>query len=223
MKTLFTMTSIFFMLVNTPSAQAQSDVSGSYTITRGVNTDNGDEYKGKVSLQLQGANVYHAFWDAGEDSEYQGVGFRVGNILGLGWSPNPNYGLTIYRVDGGRLRGTWFSNSTVKVHGREILKGSPELHGTYEIVEAYGADGGPEYSGTVGIRKLDDVYHLTWWIGNETFTGVGLLKGDLFIVGWSSGILDGVTYYEIKGNELLGRWATSNDTTSGVENLMRTK
>jgi hypothetical protein len=105
-------------------------------------------------------------------------------------------------VDGGRLRGTWISNSTVKVHGRETLA---------------------PYSGTVGIRKLDDVYHLTWWIGNEKYTGAGLLKGDLFIVGWSSGLLDGVTYYEIKGNELLGRWATSNDTTSGVENLIRTK
>jgi hypothetical protein len=220
MRIFFVIVSIFFTLVNAPAAQAQSDLSGSYTITRGVNTNNGDEYKGKVSLHHQGGNVYHAFWDG---EEYEGVGFRVGNILGLGWSPNPDYGLTIYKVDGGLLRGNWISNSTIKVLGTEILKGPPGLHGTYDIVEASGADGGPAYSGTVGIRKLDDVYHLTWWIGNEEYTGAGLLKGDLFIVGWSSGLLDGVTYYEIKGNELLGRWATSNDKTSGVENMIRTK
>jgi hypothetical protein len=211
--------SILCLLPVAGIARAQNDVSGTYTISKGVNTNNGGEYKGEVWLEHQGGNVYHAVWDAGEDSEYHGVGFKVGNILGLGWSPNEDYGLTIYKVNGGLLKGNWISNSTIKVLGTEILEGPPELHGTYDIVEATGADGGGAYSGTVGIRKLDDVYELTWWIGNEEYKGVGLLKGDLFIVGWSTGLLSGVTYYEIKGRELLGRWASAGARISGVENL----
>ena len=214
---------MLFLIQGSWTAQAGEDLTGVYVISRGINATDGSTYTGKVAIQHHKDNMYAIVWDEGVSSNNEGIGLAVDNLLCTGWSNNDDYGVTVYKVQGGRLYGTSISHGTNETPGTEVLEGPPELHGTYEIVSAHGSDDGVEYSGTVGIQKTGEVYQLRWWIGNYTYTGVGLLKGDLFIVGWSAGLLEGVNYYEIKGHELLGRWATSGTsaTTAGVENLVR--
>lgn len=221
MRKIFLLTmSILFLLQGVSTAQAQH-LPGIYFISRGINPNNGTEYTGKVAIQFRKDNVYSAQWRVSDSGEYQGIGFLIGETFYVGWSYDPGYTVMVYKVDGGRLHGTFISDSTVAEPGLEELEGPPGLHGTYEIVKAYGSDDGLEYSGTVGIRKTDETYQVTWWIGNAEYKGVGLLKGDLFIV--SSGTSVGVSYYDIKGNELFGRWALSDARIPGVENLERKK
>lgn len=181
--------------------------------------DNGPTYTGRVKVEYRGDNVYYVYWNIPGSSEYRGVGLLDHQTLCVGWSSSPGYGVVIYKVADGRLYGNWLADNTEWDLGMEDLEGPAGLDGVYQIVEAYGADMGDEYSGTVEIRPTGEVYNLTWWIGNEVYTGVGLLKGDLLIVGW--GPSAGVVYYDLKDNELLGRWASPGATTAGLENLVR--
>jgi hypothetical protein len=150
-----------------------------------------------------------------------GVGFVEGDTLGVGWSDIPNFGVLIYKVDGGRLSGKWLADSTQEEHGVEVLEGPPGLNGVYEIVKAYGDDSGEEYFGTVEIRPNGAIYNVTWTLGTYVYTGLGLLKGDLFIVGW--GARAGVLYYEKKEGGLTGVWAGQNSQDLGTETLIRLK
>lgn len=208
------------VLAGAAPAQEQH-LPGIYFISHGVNPNNGPEYTGKVAIQYRADNVYSAQWKVSDSGGYQGIGFLIGDTFYVGWSYDPGYTVTVYKVDGGRLYGRFISDGTVAEPGLEELEGPPGLHGRYEIVKAYGSDDGFEYSGTVGIRKTDETYQVTWWIGNAEYKGVGLLKGDYFVV--TSGTSVGVSYYDIKGDELFGRWALSDVRIPGVENLIRKK
>ena len=221
MRKIFLLTmSTLFLFQGVSTAEAQH-LPGIYFISRGVNPNNGTEYTGKVAIQFRGDNVYSAQWKVSDSGEYRGIGFLIGDTFYVGWSYDPGHTVTVYRVDGGRLSGKFISEATAEEPGVEELEGPPGLHGTYKIVKAYGSDGGLEYSGTVGIRKTDETYQVTWWIDNAEYKGVGLLKGNYFIV--SSGTSVGVSCYDIKGDKLFGRWALSDARIPGVENLERKK
>ena len=93
------------------------------------------------------------------------------------------------------------------------------MDGVYNIVDAQYPDEGGTYTGMVDIHPYGDVYRVTWRIGHDTYVGVGLLKGDMFMVGYGSS--GGVVYYEQKGDGLVGRWGVSDNENAGVETLIR--
>ena len=78
-----------------------------------------------------------------------------------------------------------------------------------------GEEGLKPYSGVCTIRKVKGVFVVTWAIGNSSFTGVGLMKGDTFSVGWctENGKARGVNVYLLKGDgSLEGHWVTIPST-----------
>ena len=128
----------------------------------------------------------------------------------------------VYKVNGGRLSGDWITDGTAEFPGKEELEGPPGLNGSYKIVKANGADMGAAYSGTAEIRPTGELYNVTWTVGNnEVYTGVGLLKGDVFIVAWGKGA--GVVYYDLKDDGLIGHSAAPGAQHAGVEDLVRRK
>lgn len=73
--------------------------------------------------------------------------------------------------------------------------------------------GGKEYRGVTVVKRVEDTYIVTWVIGPQSFTGAGILKGDVFSVGWvqeqKGGVLiRGVTLYKVAGKKLTGHWLT---------------
>jgi hypothetical protein len=80
--------------------------------------------------------------------------------------------------------------------------------------ECKGIDGdSKEYSGVVSIRKLSNVYVVSWLIGLTNFVGVGVKDGDTFNVGWAlqgkgGDVQRGVNAYKLADGKLVGKWAT---------------
>lgn len=96
------------------------------------------------------------------------------------------------------------------------------IEGTYDC-KGKGAGGG-EYKGTVAVMKNGDAYNITWTLGSgETYTGVGLLSGDTFSVGYASGDKSwyGVVVYTVKGKTLEGRWAMGGSGAVSTETLTK--
>ncbi|HTL47054.1 MAG TPA: hypothetical protein VL688_03220 [Verrucomicrobiae bacterium] len=210
---------LFGALQQTPAnAQAPLNPAGSYSISHGMGPG-GSEYSGEVEIEDLGDEVFSVGWNTGGGTAYHGIGLHDQNGLAAAWSDADSYGLVIYKVEGGKLYGDWISNTTEFDLGTESLEGPSGLNGVYQIVDAAGEDGGAAYSGTVEIRPSGQIYRLTWHINNIVYTGVGLLRGDFLFVGW--GIGAGVIYYEIKGDELIGRWASQSSDQVGSETLVR--
>lgn len=73
---------------------------------------------------------------------------------------------------------------------------------------------GKYYSGMASIRKVEEVYIVTWIVGSDSVQGVGMRHGDYLSIGWAtpgkSGVIRGVTVYKINSKDkiLNGSWAT---------------
>jgi len=197
-----------------------ANVSGIYKISEAANPEGGDAYTGEVAVDGRGKNVYYIDWKLDGSPAAYGVGLLVGDTLCVGRSPASGYGIVVYKVDGGHLKGDWITDGTAEFPGTENIDGPAGLNGSYQIVEGHGADNAPAYSGSVEIHPTGEVYNVTWTVGNgEVYQGVGLLKGDMFIVAWGTGA--GVIYYDIGDNALSGHWANQGAQKAGVENLVR--
>ncbi len=73
------------------------------------------------------------------------------------------------------------------------------------------ATGQKAYSGVCTIRKARDIFVVTWSINGSSFTGIGLMRGDTFSVGWGmpDGKVSGLNVYKLNSDGTLdGHWAT---------------
>jgi hypothetical protein len=91
------------------------------------------------------------------------------------------YGVVVYQVSGGTLKGQWATAMSPAL-GSEDLEGPPGLNGTYQITKAAGPDG-KSYAGSVTIAPKGDAFAVTWTLPTESYSGVGIQQGDLLIVG----------------------------------------
>jgi hypothetical protein len=68
---------------------------------------------------------------------------------------------------------------------------------------------GQQYEGVVEVKRDGDSYTVSWSIGNgnDTYSGIGLLQGDVFSVAYAGGI-SGIAVYKVEKGKLTGRWAT---------------
>ncbi len=195
-----------------------ADVSGNYRILSASNPGGKGGYSGTVAIAKHG-DLYSVDWTILHTPPYKGVGIVEGQVFGVGWGLGKAYGVAVYKVNGGTLEGKWATSSSGGRAGIENLSGPAGLNGTYKITEGKDGDQGKPYTGTVSITPAGSVYNVTWHIPGNTFSGVGILKDNVFSVGWgTAGKGAGVVVYKV-GSKLDGSWAQPHGTQLGTEVL----
>lgn len=195
-------------------------VAGTYAITSATNPGGAGGYSGTVQLANQGDHVT-LDWTIANAPAFKGVGIVEGSTLGVGWGTGSNYGVAVYRVDGGTLTGKWATFLNQGKVGTENLKGPAGLNGEYQIVAAT-LPSGKAYVGTVTLTPQGSTYAVTWKLPHETYSGVGILRGNVLVVGWGTGGGGaGVVAYGISAGKLDGTWAQPGGNALGTEVLAR--
>ncbi len=92
--------------------------------------------------------------------------------------------------------------------------------GTYAVQGRDAA--GTAYEGAAQLAATGPTtWRVTWRVGGETATGVGIAVGDALIVGYVSGRETGVVIYGMEPNgNLTGVWTQGTDGGVGAETLM---
>jgi hypothetical protein len=80
-----------------------------------------------------------------------------------------------------------------------------DIAGHY-LAQGVGVNGG-KYESEVTIAKAGESYSIVWKFADRSFTGIGILRGDVLSVGWSNDGKAGVVLYTVKGDTLEGKWA----------------
>lgn len=198
-------------------ASAQS-IEGEYRC-HGSDANGGNPYSGTVTLAKDGP-VYAMNWELGKGGDYVGTALLVnGRVLAGAYGGGKPYGLVIYQVNGGVLSGQWLVGGR-KGLGQETIQGAAELGGVYQITSAKNPEG-KDYKGTVTITENGGAYAVNWTLANESYSGVGILHGDLFVVGRGQGANYGAVVYDVENGRLTGEWAAAGSGPLGVEKLVR--
>ncbi len=194
------------------------DMTGNFTVAESANPGGGS-YEGQTIISRRG-DVWDVEWQLSNTPPYSGVGVRHGDVLGIGWGLGADYGVAVYDLKGTRLEGTWATKGSGDAPGTEVLEGPEGLDGVYDIVESTSPGGGKGYSGKVEIHPHGDVFDVTWTVGKSSYSGVGIKKADLLVVGWGdAGKGAGVVLY-VKGDKKLdGVWSGPGETKVGKEVL----
>lgn len=202
-------------------SSAAGGIAGSYQITSASNPGGQGGYTGTVQLAQEGDH-YTIDWSVANSPGYKGVGIVEGSVLGVGWGTGANYGVAVYKVSGGTLTGRWATFMSRGKVGSETLSGPAGLNGEYKIAAATNPANNKSYEGTVRIAPNGSAYSVTWQLPNETYSGVGILSGDVFVVGWGTGGGSaGVVSYGISGGQLNGSWAQPGGSALGTEVLAK--
>lgn len=199
------------------TASTAGDLTGSYEIKSSANPGGGGAYKGKALIaKIAG---YHTIdWTIANSPPYAGVAIATGDKLGVGWGMGGNYGVAVYKIDGGKLSGQWTSKGLSGV-GDEELEGSPSIDGAYKITKSHTPDG-KSYTGSVTIKPTGSTFSIVWSTSAGSYTGVGIKDGDLLVAGWGTGGKGaGAVLYTVKAGTLDGIWATPGGTRLGSEVL----
>lgn len=200
---------------------SQEGLSGIYNITYALNPSNNIPYAGNVYIAKEG-QTYRLLWEFLGSIPYEGVGVVMDNTLCVGWSNlGGGYGVVVYKVAQGSLKGKWTTPALGGLAGIEDLEGPTGLNGVYKIVNSLNPQTNQGYSGSVTINREGEVYLLNWTLTSEAYSGVGILQDDLLIVGWGVGQNVGVVGYQIQDEKLLGRWAIPGVTAMGTEHLSK--
>lgn len=214
---------IFWLLVPMIAGLARAgELDGDYQ-AKGENAD-GKSYTGEVRVRsLGGAEAVLWRLDSGE--AYKGLGLLVDDVLGVAYGGgSANFGVVVYRIEGGRLDGQWTLPTLAKGKaGREVLEGSPELDGAYRIVLGENPDGTTNYDGTVKMQRQGDIYAVAWFTPGPqpTAVGIGIRQNDVLTVAYGASIKGlGVVAYTWNGDQLLGLWS-SGSKRLGQETLTR--
>lgn len=195
-----------------------ADVSGKYKILSAANPGGKGGYAGTVAIEKHG-DMFSVDWTIANTPPYKGVGIVDGQVFGVGWGLGKAYGVAVYKVSGGNLDGKWATSTSQGRAGTEKLSGPSGLNGTYKITDAKDGDSLKPYTGSVTITPAGSVYNVTWNIPGSTYSGVGILEGDVFTVGWGTeGAGAGVVVYKV-GDKLDGKWAQPKGTQVGTEVL----
>ncbi|MBD2464093.1 hypothetical protein H6G89_24120 [Oscillatoria sp. FACHB-1407] len=204
----------------TAALPTSADVTGTWQITEAKGID-GTTYTGQVDIQSLG-DVYRLTWDSSIGS-YKGIGFLVEDQLFVGSGTDvEEYGVGVYRIQpDGTLEGQWTLPSSEGQVGTETAtKSGIGLTGTYQV-QGVNPNNEGDYEGTLEIQQTGDTYQLSWEVGSDVYTGVGLRSGDWLAVSWGEPGSFGVMAFAIADNTMSGRWAVPDETQLGVENLAR--
>lgn len=203
-----------------PGTTGAAAVGGTYTISSASNPGGEGGYEGSVAITQSGA-VYKLTWSISDGSQYKGVGLMEGDVLGVGWGMAAEFGVAVYKVEGGKLTGRW-TTAADSGAGTETLDGPAGLNGSYKITAGSNASDGKPYTGDVTIKPNGATYSVTWKLTDRTFSGVGMLDGSTFVVGWGeAGKGAGAVLYHVSGSKLDGKWAQPAGSALGTEVLSK--
>ena len=214
------LSAVLFLVVFTDTALAEPSVAGTYRAEG--KTANGMAYGGQVGIEPNGKGVRLA-WVLDGGDRYRGLGLQIDNVLGSAyWADDERFngpGIVVYRIDGGKLHGTWLTFGGPEV-GREELVGPASLEGRFEITLGQNPDGS-SYHGHVNIKRRGDTYLFHWYAPGDSYIGNGIRVGDIMVVGYAEGRAPGTVAYCIRDGNLDGVWAYGGDTRLGRETLRR--
>jgi hypothetical protein len=200
--------------------KATADLAGTYSITSAANPGGGGGYQGSVSITPAG-DIYKIAWTIPNSPSYSGVAILEGSTLGVGWGMGAQYGVVVYKINGGKLTGRWATASSGATAGTEVIEGPEGLSGTYNVVSAK-SPSGSSYTGTVTLTPTGGTHSVQWNLSNGSFSGVGIRQGDLLIVGWGeAGKGAGAVSYQVSGSTLTGVWAVPGGSQLGSETIAR--
>ncbi len=198
-----------------------SGLGGMYNISSSTNPGGGGGYTGVVEIAPGAVNTVK--WTLPGSPPYSGVGLQVDNVLGIGWGIGANYGVVVYKLNGGTLDGKWATAATGNFVGTETLTGPEGLNGTYAITAATTPSGGGTYKGNVEIAPTGDTYSVKWTLeSGASYAGVGIKTHGLLVVGWGVSEKNaGTVAYDVSEGKLDGRWAQPGGTALGTEVLKK--
>lgn len=199
------------------------DPAGDYQV-RGETVGKERIYSGALRIKSYGPG-YHLTWLLDQRELYRGTGLYRENVLGaVYWSgriPSPDLAVVIYRIKGGTLEGTWLpADSAYKATGREVLKGSESLAGSYEIAVGENPDGS-SYSGVVQMERRGRIFELRWYMPALTYVGRGVQVGDVLVVGYGSRVAPGIVAYCMTTENGKGLWSYGEAKGIGTEVISR--
>jgi hypothetical protein len=199
------------------------DPSGDYQV-KGEALNKRPIYTGRLRIESRGPG-YDLIWLLGQREIYRGKALYTDNVLAAvywaGGVPTPDLAVGVYRISGGDLTGTWIpATGSVDDSGREVLKGSPMLAGSYEIALGENPDGST-YSGHVEIAHAGRLYELRWYLPDLTYVGRGVRLGDRLVVGYASRGAPGVVAYCMTDDDGKGVWSYGNAKGMGTELISR--
>jgi hypothetical protein len=203
-------------------SQPATKIDGTWRIAEARSGD-GKNYTGTVVIQSVG-QIHTLFWQTSTGNR-SGIAFFEDGRLFVGWGTDEETGsgIVIYKIaQDGTLDGKWTASYTAGEIGTEKATGGTpgKIEGDYQVTGTNPGSSG-RYRGVLNIRKTGETYQLSWAAGTS-FRGVGVRSGDWLVVGWGQNSTRfGVTDYAINGDKANGRWASFNQPSLGVENLVR--
>lgn len=207
--------------VAVPIASSNDPLVGTWHIAQAKTTSGGD-YTGTLTIEPL-KQIYQLNWQT-SIGNYPGLGFLYDDRLLVGSGTKPEaFGMAVYRITSeNTLEGKWAQPSTNGKLGTETaIPDQPgHLTGTYQINGTSPVDNS-RYRGTLKVEQTGDTYQLTWTIGNDSYSGVGLRSENWLVACWGQPGSFGVIEYQVKGDRLEGRWAVPDRPQLGVENLAR--
>jgi len=183
----------------------------------------GDVYQGSVTI-IPNGTTFRLRWQRPAPFELRGYAVQLDNVLGVAADdPSVDYGIVLYRVQGGHLEGIWRSDGgrpTTSL-GAENLDGPEGLEGSYAISLGLNPDGS-HYGGRVEIKRAGAIYLVDWYTPQPRYIGTGVLMGDVFVVGYGESHRSGVAAYCMRSTARVeGITGKAEDTAIGAELLAR--
>jgi hypothetical protein len=206
-----------------PAPSAASSLAGRYEVSG--TKPSGGAFKGEALIAPRG-DGYDVFWYFPDGTENRGFGVQVEDVFGAVLSPNANYlrgiGVIAYKIAGGELTGVRLSGANPDGGtGREVLKGSPDLIGRYEIASSENPYGATLQSGHVEIERRGETYSVVWYTPERSYVGSGLRLGDVLVVGYGRWWAPGMVAHCIGNGILTGNWLARDEFRPGQETLRR--
>lgn len=194
--------------------------------------DNSPNKAGTVTITKVG-DVFAMEFKFTQGDPSQGVAVQQGDELWAAVGPAGTVGLAVYKVDGGKLAGTWY-NATGKPEsfGSENATGAEPLGGAYQITDAKAPFTQAPYVGTLTLDAVGKkfwnvapVYTAAWDLGGYKAKGVGLSEGNKVLAIATSSAPDfSLIHFKIniKDNYLNGQFYTVNKVI-GIYSLKKSQ
>ena len=192
------------------------DVGGAYDLAGQVGAA---AYDGGVTITPRGQS-FLMDWQRKSPGNSRGFALRLGDVLGVAVEDeDDDFGIVLYRVNKGHLAGIWngYYNTRGPL-GRENLDGAANLEGTFRISLGSRPDRG-QYGGHVEIKHAGQTYLVDWYAPSAHYIGIGVLMGDIFVVGYASKHRPGVAAYCVNSAIYTGVTAAGEDSALGAEIL----
>jgi len=218
---LTTLLLVVAAIVAAPASWAGDSLSGQYAMDG--RSAEGESYTGELAIESRG----HAFdvnWQRVGGAAESGFGLVLNHVLGVAYWPDnealdPGLGVVIYRIDGGTLDGIWLPQGAHdRAPGREVLSGSPDLSGRYQITLGRNPWGGL-YTGYADLERTGDHVTVSWHLPSEVFVGSGIKIGNVLAVAYGYTHAPAIAAYCSNGRQLEGAWWTGPTGLSGEETL----